>query len=195
MSSNVLTLRKSLRLKRRKVDCFTQKQSSRKVLQRLNQSAIFKQHQRIGIYLDAFGEIQTHHIIMWLFKVGKKVYLPKICNMNQHLHWVHISKQQYLSKRFNKHRFGMYEPMQSRAHSVQHLDLLLLPLLICDERGTRIGMGGGFYDRTLSRAPIRPYRVGLAHEFQCINTPLKREKWDQSLDTLVTPEKIRKFRR
>lgn len=195
MSSNILTLRKNIRLKRRQVDPFTHTQSARKILQLLKQNSIFKHRQHIGIYLDAFGEIQTHHIMMWLFKIGKKVYLPKICNMNQHLHWVAISKQQYLNKRFNKHCFGMYEPMQSRGHSVQQLDLLILPLLICDEVGTRIGMGGGFYDRTLSQAPIRPYRVAIAHEFQCMTTPLTREKWDQSLDALVTPQKIRRFRR
>lgn len=188
-------LRKQIRQKRRQVSTQTHLQSAQKIAHTLRRVAVFKHSQHIGIYLDAFGEIQTHHIILSLFKMGKKVYLPKICHMNQHLRWVKISKQQYLNKRFYKHRLGMFEPMQSQGRTVKTLDLLILPLLICDETGTRIGMGGGYYDRTLSNAPIRPYRIGIAHEFQVQPSPLKREPWDQRLDALITPEKLRYFQR
>ncbi len=44
-----------------------------------------------------------------------------------------------------------------------------MPLLACDTHGTRIGMGGGYYDRTLASAPQHPYRLGIAHDFQLIH--------------------------
>ena len=56
-------------------------------------------------------------------------------------------------------------------------------------------MGGGFYDRTLASAPGRPFRLGLAHDFQLLALPLKRETWDQPLDALITPTIFIKFKR
>ena len=77
---------------------------------------------------------------------------------------------------------------------VSTLDLLIMPLLACDHRGTRIGMGGGFYDRTLATAPHRPFRLGLAHTFQYIDQTLPRQKWDQPLNGLLTSEKFYIFK-
>lgn len=70
-----------------------------------------------------------------------------------------------------------------------------MPLLACDHSGTRIGMGGGFYDRTLASAPGLPFRLGLAHDFQLLSQSLKREKWDQPLDALITPTVFLAFKR
>ena len=118
-----------------------------------------------------------------------------ICNMNQRLVWVKISKNQFRQRRFSRHALGMLEPMASRGLHVSHLDLLVLPLLACDPKGTRMGMGGGFYDRTLATAPQRPYRLGVAHDFQFLNEPLQRNDWDQPLDALITPSKVYRFSR
>ncbi len=70
-----------------------------------------------------------------------------------------------------------------------------MPLLACDTHGTRIGMGGGYYDRTLASAPQRPYRLGIAHDFQLIHANLPRENWDQPVDALLTPECFLQFKR
>ncbi len=65
-----------------------------------------------------------------------------ICSINQRLVWVRISKNQYVNRRFSHHPLGMKEPMATRGKHVSKLDLLLMPLLACDQYGTRIGMGG-----------------------------------------------------
>ncbi len=188
-------LRRYLRKTRRHLSKFEQRQSAQKVLNRLIRSPEFIHAQRIGLYLHAFGEIQTQAIIERCFKLGKQVYLPAICDMNQQLVWIRISQHQYHNKRFAHHRLGMREPMSTRGVHVSKLDLLLMPLLACDTAGTRIGMGGGFYDRTLASAPGRPFRLGLAHDFQLLAQPLKRETWDQPLDALITPTIFIKFKR
>lgn len=128
----------------------------------------------------------------WL---AKKVYLPCICNMNQRLVWIAISPQQFRNKRFTMHRLGMQQPQATRGQSVVKLDLLLLPLLACDAAGTRMGMGGGFYDRTLAFAKQhKPFRLGLAHHFQFIPKTLIRQKWDQPLHALLTPNQFIRFK-
>ena len=194
MSVELKLLRKQLRLKRRKVDFFKQQQAQQKVLNRLIRLPQFQHAQKIGLYLHAFGEIQTTQIIEYCFKQYKQVYLPMICNMNQQLVWVHITQQQYRNKRFSHHSLGMQEPMTGRGLHVSTLDFLIMPLLACDHLGTRIGMGGGFYDRTLASAPHRPFRLGLAHTFQYIDQTLPRQKWDQPLHGLLTPKKFYIFK-
>ena len=195
MSTDFISLRRSLRQKRRRIGQYKHIQSAQKVLQRLRHYPAFLQAQHIGLYLDAFGEIQTKQLLELCWSLNKKVYLPKICNMNQQLRWVSISRHQYQTRRFALHRLGMYEPLQNRGVHVSKLDFLFMPLLACDFQGTRLGMGGGFYDRTLSVAMRKPLRIGLAHEFQYLDQPLQRQPWDQPLDDLITPKKIRTFRR
>ena len=189
------TLRKQLRQQRRAVTPNQQQQAQQAVLQRLIRLPKFQYAKKVGVYLDAFGEIHTQRIIEYCFVQGKQVYLPMICNMNQQLVWVEISRHQYINKRFSHHPLGMKEPMASRGKHVSHLDLLIMPLLACDKYGTRIGMGGGYYDRTLASAPQRPYRLGIAHDFQLIHANLPRENWDQPLDALLTPECFLQFKR
>ena len=189
------TLRKQLRQQRRAVTPNQQQQAQQAVLQRLIRLPKFQYTKKVGVYLDAFGEIHTQRIIEYCFVQGKQVYLPMICNMNQQLVWVEISRHQYINKRFSHHPLGMKEPMASRGKHVSHLDLLIMPLLACDKYGTRIGMGGGYYDRTLASAPQRPYRLGIAHDFQLIHANLPRKNWDQPLDALLTPECFLQFKR
>lgn len=188
-------LRKTLRSRRRQLSIFTQRRSAFQVLSKIQSHSKFKSAQKIGIYLDAFGEVQTHILIMHCFSKHKVVYLPKVSRLDSTLKWVPISKHQYLNKRFTKHKLGMYEPMHTLGQNVKQLDVLLMPLVACDHHGTRMGMGGGFYDRTLKHASNQPYRIGLAHDFQLIFDPLKRQPWDQPLDELITPKKRLKFKR
>lgn len=195
MSASLITLRRQLRQQRRSVCRYTQRQAQYRVCTQLFKNRHFSHSQHIGVYLNAFGEVYTRHIILECFRRKKSVYLPMICSMNQHLVWVKISKQQYLTRRFAMHPLGMQQAMQSRGRMVKCLDLVIMPLLACDHVGTRLGMGGGFYDKTLSRAPQKPYRLGLAHDFQLLEQTLTRQEWDQPLDALLTPQHFLKFQR
>ena len=195
MSVDLKILRKQLRHQRRAVSPFVQKQAQQQVLNQLLRLKAFQHSKKIGVYLHAFGEIQTRHIIEYCFKQHKEVYLPMICNMNQQLHWVKITQPQYRNNRFSHHPLGMKEPMANRGLHVSTLDFLIMPLLACDIYGTRIGMGGGFYDKTLASTGKKPFRLGIAHDFQLIQQRLHRETWDQPLDGLITPSKYLHFKR
>ena len=73
---------------------------------------------------------------------------------------------------------------------LSQLDVLVTPLVAFDESGQRLGMGGGFYDRTLQnwqQHGLQP--VGYAHDCQAVEK-LPVEKWDIPLPAVVTPSKI-----
>jgi len=195
MTFQLATLRQDIRKKRRSLNSFQKRTFANKILQQLNSHPKFLAARKVGLYLDAFGEVQTQKIIEQCFSLNKQVYLPMICNMNQRLFWVRVSKHLYRNKRFNLHRLGMLEPMANRGHHVSHLDLLMMPLLACDSLGSRLGMGGGFYDRTLATAPIKPYRLALGYDFQYLNMTLERQIWDQPLDAFICPMRSYRFKR
>ena len=195
MTTELQTLRTQLRKKRRQISKFQQLQSEQKIINQLIRLAEFKTARKVGLYLDAFGEIRTQKIISTLFKYGKSVYLPKINPSTQKLVWIQVSAHQLSNQRLRQHQFGMPEPVHQRGINVENLDLLCLPLLACDYTGTRLGMGGGFYDRTLSQAKTKPFRLGLAHDFQLLDQPLVRQTWDQPLDGLLIPSKFLRFKR
>jgi 5-formyltetrahydrofolate cyclo-ligase len=71
-------------------------------------------------------------------------------------------------------------------------DIVLMPLLGFDKRGTRLGYGGGYYDRTLAVMRKAPRLIGLAFDCQEIDE-IPREFHDVPLDAVVTEAGVRYF--
>lgn len=72
-------------------------------------------------------------------------------------------------------------------------DLVLLPLVACDSRGNRIGMGKGHYDRALEGLRDSARLVGVGWEFQLLDQPLAPDPWDQPLHAFASPAGLREF--
>lgn len=194
MTTNIslIALRKQIRQERRQLPRYQQQQAGQRVAQQLIRCVMFKRANKIGLYLSAFGEVPTQYIMQQCFKHHKQVYLPQIRNFDQKLVWVKINRQQLQNKRMAAHRLGMQEPRQ-RGISVNQLNLIIMPLVLFDLTGSRVGMGGGYYDRTLWKKS-RPFRLGLAYDFQQVAS-LTRQPWDQPLDSVLTPQHFYQFKR
>lgn len=93
-------------------------------------------------------------------------------------------------------RFGIREPAESApAVDLADLDLIVVPGLGFDAAGGRLGRGGGFYDRFLSRPGVRAWKVAVGLDEQVVVPPLAipREAWDVGMDALVTPTRTLVF--
>lgn len=69
-------------------------------------------------------------------------------------------------------------------------DVVLVPLVLADRHGTRIGHGKGHYDRALAHlreSGRRVRTIGIAWEMQVVDEPLPADPWDQPLDAIATP--------
>lgn len=191
-ATDLVLQRRALRKQRRALSTRQRQQTGVLAARCLRRQPCFRNMQRIGIYLDDFGEVPTQTIVRLCFKFGKQVYLPQVRRFDQRLVFVRISCRQFQNQRFARHRLGMLEPRQQRGQSVKMLQMLILPLLGFDRTGTRLGMGGGYYDRTLAHCPAQPFRVGLAYDFQQVEH-LNRQAWDQPLDAALVADRWLSF--
>ncbi|MBC7752119.1 MAG: 5-formyltetrahydrofolate cyclo-ligase [Candidatus Saccharibacteria bacterium] len=191
-------LRKSLRRQRLSLSIHIRRRAEQAVVRQMRRQPNFVNAQRVGLYLDAFGEVPTGALIQLCFKLRKAVYLPVVRSVNQPLSWSRITRHQWQNQRMIKHRFGMKQPLMQRGVSVKVLDCLFMPLVGFDLNGYRLGMGGGFYDRTLAscsttgKEQTKPWRIGIAYDFQRVDS-LHSNHWDISLHAIVTQSGYRRF--
>ncbi len=156
---------------------------------RLCRSHLFQKSRRIALYLPADGEMDTRLILQAVMAQKKRCYLPVLRPGNCRRLWFAPYRP---GERLYSNRFGIPEPdiHYHQLISPWGLDLMLLPLVAFDPEGSRLGMGGGFYDRTLSYLRLRkhwrtPKLIGIAHELQKMEF-LSRQEWDIPLDGVIT---------
>jgi len=185
-------LRKQLRQRRRKLSPREQEQASASLALNLLKNPDLQRARHIAIYLPNDGEIDPHPYMAMAHRKGVHFYLPV-------LHPIHTGKlvfsPYYDGVELTANRFGIPEPAFSKGlrRPAWALDAVLFPLVGFDENGGRLGMGGGFYDRTFAFSRLRPRLapklIGLAHEFQKVKT-LPIEPWDVPLHSVVTDRKV-----
>lgn len=150
---------------------------------------MFRNSRRIASYVPTDGEIDTDPIVERALQLGKRCYLPVLSRINHDRLWF---APRTTNTDYVLNRYGILEPLVASRLLVraQDLDLILLPLVGFDEHGNRLGMGGGFYDRSLEFLTRRhrwrkPRLIGLAFDSQKVDT-LPQESWDVPLDAVVT---------
>lgn len=170
-----------------------------KLQQRLSSNA------RIGLYYDGFGELPTQPILDWCQHLGYFPYLPVVGSFgrtsngfeDKRLRFVPIYHAKLLNVPTRIHSLGMKQNHHRRLLWARELDVIICPLVAVDKNGNRMGMGGGFYDTTLSKSyqsgAKKPLKIGWCYDFQVVEQ-LERQSWDVPLDAIITPSGLRWFR-
>ena len=181
-----------MRSKRRALSTREQQQHARQLAKSLSRCNLFRYSEKLAFYLANDGEIDTSPIITLAWNMGKEIYLPVLSPLKNQLYFARYLPQ----SKMKSNRFGITEPdiHPSKWLTAQQLDVLFLPLVAFDKLGNRVGMGGGFYDRSLAYLSYRqhskkPKLIGLAHEIQRYES-IDREKWDIPLDMVITEKQI-----
>ena len=178
-------LRRHLRNARRALSHEQQQQAEQQLAQQLIQSIWFKQLNptaRVALYLSNDGEISPTTFCQYLWQHQIDTFLPLLTG--ETLAFAHY----HSDCDWQKNHFGILEPIDAQPLTGADMDLVLLPLVGFDKSGGRLGMGGGFYDKTFANkvAGHPPILLGLAHECQEV-TCLPIESWDVPLDGIITP--------
>jgi len=184
-------LRRKLRHARRQLTPAQQRLAARRLYRQLAQHPRFRRARHIALYLPNDGEIDPRLLLQAAQRRGKATYLPVL---NPWPRTRMVFQRIEPGEQQRRNRFGILEPVirSARQRRVWALDLLLMPLVGFDGKGGRLGMGGGFYDRSLAYRAMRkkshkPTLLGLAHECQRVDR-LPLESWDVALQATVTDQ-------
>lgn|SRR5690554_41625 len=188
-------LRRVMRQRRRSLTPAQQALAARQLKQHLQHDPLFLRARSIALYLANDGEIDPHELARLIWKFGKRCFLPVLHPILENQLWFYEYTPQ---TRLRQNRFRIWEPdfRQQRGQPAWAMSLVLFPLVAFDDEGGRLGMGGGFYDRTFAftrhRKSLRPKLVGLAHDFQRVSS-LDKQPWDIPLDAVATDRRIYRF--
>jgi len=153
---------------------------------------LLQKKQNIAIYLPFDNELDTYNIIQYCWDNEICVFLPVLSKIRpSYLQFCQFTRQTPLKK----NHLGIDEPQITDENiiEIQSLDYLFMPLVAFDTRGYRLGMGGGFYDRSLAElSSSSPLKIGLAYDFQ-FQTSIPVESWDQPMDKVFTPSQCFNF--
>lgn len=182
-------LRRRLRAARRGLDRRVQQANARAIVRHLVRAHVLRGAKRIALYVAADGEPDVWELLERMPARGRRWYLPVLRGHARGRLWLVRHRP---GEPLRPNRFGIPEPVRRRRHiqPVHALDLMLLPLVGFDAQCNRLGMGAGFYDRSLAslrrrRHWRRPLLIGIAHECQRVDQ-LTPQPWDVPLDAVVT---------
>ena len=185
-------LRREMRRRRRALGASDRREAARALANRLAGDRWFINSRTIAVYLPNDGEISLLPLVARAWSMGKRTYLPKL--FGPRLWFLPFHPQTV----FAGNRFSIPEPVAPARRRIRpmSLDLVLFPLVAFDRAGNRLGMGGGYYDRTFEavrRRTVRqgPKLVGVAYELQKVDA-LPAADWDVPLDAIATECAIRR---
>jgi 5-formyltetrahydrofolate cyclo-ligase len=164
-------------------------QAAQELVQKIVTLDAYQQAFHVAAYFAVNGEIGLNPLIDHALAAGKQVYLP---NLDQEtLRFSPYFREQKM--RINRFRLPEPDVGDEEMLAPLQLDLVLAPLVVFDANRNRIGMGGGFYDRSfaLRKNPAidRPILIGVAHELQKAEH-IAPEDWDVQLDMIVTDQTV-----
>ena len=181
-------LRKKIRKLRRDVPPVYALQASYRISEQVALRPDYQASQRISAFLPFDGEINPLPLLDRAVQEGKSAFVPILRGKSEPLRFARWTRDTAL----RKNSFGIDEPAvpESQWIAASELDLALVPLVAFDELCNRLGVGGGYYDRSfafVNETPCeqRPALIGLGFELQRVDG-LKPAAWDVPLDAVVT---------
>lgn len=186
-------LRQILRRCRRELPQSQQIENSQRAAQVFLRSPWAQRPKRIALFFAQDGELDTEFLIQQLWRRGHQVYLPVITKSGL----MRFGRYQSDTP-LKANQFGILEPVVKPGAWLQAnaLDLVLMPLVGFDLQGHRLGMGGGFYDKTFAFKRFssrKPVLIGWAHQCQQVES-LSAQVWDVPMDAVITELGVVRFK-
>jgi 5-formyltetrahydrofolate cyclo-ligase len=184
------SLRAELRAKRRALSPEDRQQAARGVARNVDRAFRLRAGMRVAIYAAMREELDTAPLIELALARRCRVFLPRIDRRT-----IAIDFHELLADApQTTNHLGILEPTGTATVPARWLDLVLLPLVGFDERGARLGMGGGYYDRTFAFRNVHttwrgPRLIGIAYSFQQLPA-IAVAAHDVRMDAVVTEKGV-----
>jgi len=186
-------IRRDIREQRRLLSQRQQRQHSRAAARLVAGWFPYLKARHVAVYFDTDGELGLESLVSSARRCGKSIYLPVLHPFSDGKLWFSEWRE---FDRLQLNRYGIPEPVPRERKQVLPcmLDMVLVPLVAFDRSCFRLGMGGGYYDRTFAYRKSRlcwrrPMLVGVAHDLQRLER-IDVNPWDISLDAVITERQI-----
>ena len=116
--------------------------------------------------------------------INKSYFFPKINGLDLTFHSD--------KKGFGANKFGIEEPNEKISKPLNKIDIFLVPLISFNRNLFRVGFGGGYYDKALTKLlknKKRPKFFGISYDFQLTESKFE-SKFDVRLDKVITDKKV-----
>lgn len=178
-------IRRKAREARRSLNPDERRDASARIAATVVHSHFFRRSRRIACYLPMPEEVDTWPIIARAWRMKKRIFAPMLAP-DRLLRFREVRPDTTLVTT----GYGLQEPLTGDEVGARELDLVITPLVAFDSQANRIGMAGGYYDRTFAflrgRTSLkRPKLVGVA--FACQEAEkIPLNPWDISLYRVIT---------
>ncbi len=194
--TSTATLRKNIRKQRLALGEDERLHHAEQLFGHLTTHPLFQRSKRIAGFIANDGEMDPALLLDHALGLRRSCYLPVLNQLHGNRLWfAPLHKGSVLTP----NRYGILEPelFPPKAAPIWSLDLVLTPLVAFDQQGGRVGMGGGYYDRTFSHPKRsanrrRPFLLGIAHSFQQTKK-IQLNPWDIPLDGIATEQGVTLF--
>ncbi|HUO76406.1 MAG TPA: 5-formyltetrahydrofolate cyclo-ligase [Thermodesulfovibrionales bacterium] len=180
-------IRQDVLRKRDSLDPDIRKAKDSLIKEQLFSLAEFQQAPVLFFFSSFRSEVSTSAQIAEALSLGKRVILPSVDSLNKELRLYEIKQLSELSAGY----MGIPEPAvaEERERDINDVTLVIMPGAAFDPKGNRLGYGGGYYDRLLSRLRRRIPLVALAYEEQLVDS-LPTGPHDIRVHMIVTDQRV-----
>lgn len=167
-------------------------QKSAQISEQLLATAAYQQSSTIGAYLCLPEEVNVKAVIDAAWADGKSVFLPVVLGWGKALQFAPYTPESTLIK--DALGIDMPDVPVSKYLDADKLDMVVTPLVAFDEQCNRIGMGGGFYDRTFAFKAEndcnKPTLIGVAFDVQRVTAGIAANDWDIRPDAIISEKAV-----
>lgn len=160
---------------------------SNQVINKILESKFYKDSENIFTFVSTGSEIFTHNFIKHSIAISKKIYIPYINYKNKAMHATQLKNFSDLETGF----YGILSLPKTKLEIIEpgELDLVLVPGLAFGKNFHRVGYGGGYYDRYLSKLYSKTKILGICFNFQVVEH-VDNEVFDIPVDKIITDKLI-----
>lgn len=148
------------------------------IFSKIEQLDIFGKADCIALFAAMNDEVPTAVALERWPQLGKRVVVPRVEGDIMRFY-------DYSPEQMRTGAFGILEPEGDNECRPEEIDLIIVPARAFTRAGERLGRGGGFYDKYMSKAEFRASKVGIAFECQIFDS-LPCDLHDIRVDQVVT---------
>lgn len=160
---------------------------SKQIQEKFLSSELFAEVKCLALYCAVHNEVSTDMVGRCAFAAGKQVAYPRVAG--EHLEFVVVASSDDLTPG----SFMVPEPVAGDRVPLDALDLVVVPGIVFDRTGHRLGYGRGYYDRALDDCRPDCAKVGFAYDFQVVDRLSIMQEHDRTLSVIITEQRTLNF--